>query len=115
MFYNNMSYYRTRWFAPVVCTMHQWFAPLFTTLSSIYGSIKLVQCKLPISNEVITIQVSGLHRLMQTEETFERTGELISASPKPKVEGCTCSRVVTNVSEVCISQCEHEKNLLFLL
>ena len=44
-----------------------------------------------------------------------RIRELISVGTRPKIECCTCSRVLTNVSVVCISQCKHKKHLLFLL
>ena len=33
-----------------------------------------------------------LHRPMQNKGIFGRTWELISASPRPKIEGCICSR-----------------------
>ena len=33
------------------------------------------------------------HRLMKTKKTFERTREQISARPRTKVDGCTCSRL----------------------
>ena len=49
-----------------------------------------------------------LHGLMQTKGTLESTWEQISASPRPKVESCTCSRVVPKIlicwTQMCFAQ-----------